>query len=249
MTDPSNLQPNGQETFEQDKKLKLVFLKYWPQVRPFLFILLFILTIYLSLFTFIPGLQNLLAGMGSNPERSVFREMSTQEALKYQKKTEAEINAAARKILRLQPIGNYMIVNTHENTFRIYRGSRLIREGNCSTGSYVLLEAGEEQKWIFKTPQGMYRIQGKIADPVWRKPDWAFIEEGLPVPPPTHHSRYEYGVLGDYAMSIGNGYLIHGTLYKRYIGLPVTHGCIRLNDDDLEFAFRTLETGSRVYIY
>jgi len=144
----------------------------------------------------------------------------------------------------------YLIVNTSDNTFTLFNNGKLVREGLCSTGSFVLLDAGDEQKWMFETPKGMMRIQGKTESPVWRKPDWAFIEEGLPVP--KHYNsfeRYEYGVLGDYALSIGNGYLIHGTLYQRLLGMPVTHGCVRLGDADLEQVFRTLRVGSKVYIF
>jgi len=154
-----------------------------------------------------------------------------------------------RKINWINPYSAYMVVNTTTNTFRLYKGQTLIKEGICSTGSYILLEAPDQRKWIFKTPRGVFRIQGKTTSPVWIKPDWAFIEEGLPVPPPNHESRYEYGVLGDYALSLGNGYLIHGTLYKRFLGLPVTHGCIRLNDEDLELVYKTLNIGSKVFIY
>jgi hypothetical protein len=221
----------------------------WTYIKPILVSALITLSIYLLLFKGIPYLQSLIAELHSTRFDLTTVKMTEKEAVAYVKNLEREISTLARKMNRLQPLGNFIVVNTHENSFRLYKNSKLYREGKCSTGSYVLLESGEEQKWIFKTPQGMHRIQGKISDPVWRKPDWAFIEEGLPVPSPTHHTRYEYGVLGDYAMSIGDGYLIHGTLYKRYIGLPVTHGCIRLNDDDLESVFRTLEVGARVYIF
>jgi lipoprotein-anchoring transpeptidase ErfK/SrfK len=43
--------------------------------------------------------------------------------------------------------------------------------------------------------------------------------------------------------------MIHGTLYKRFLGMPVTHGCIRIGDDDLEAIFNALPVGSKVYIY
>ena len=162
---------------------------------------------------------------------------------------ERELRNQKRRFEALTPLSAYLIVNTFENKIWLYRGKKLVREGMCSTGSYILLESGDEQKWIFKTPRGMFRVQGKTTSPVWRKPDWAFVEEGLPIPPPTHPSRYEYGVLGDYALSIGDGYLIHGTLYQRFLGLPVTHGCIRLNDDDLKAVYSNLDIGSRVYIY
>jgi lipoprotein-anchoring transpeptidase ErfK/SrfK len=144
----------------------------------------------------------------------------------------------------------YLIVNTSDNTFTLFNNGKLVREGLCSTGSFVLLDAGGEQKWMFETPKGMMHIQGKTESPVWRKPDWAFIEEGLPIPKHADSfERYEYGVLGDYALSIGNGYLIHGTLYKRLLGMPVTHGCVRMDDADLEKVYRTLRVGSKVYIF
>jgi len=219
------------------------------QLVPIIVLLVILLFAYVSFYTLIPSLQDWYAGKPKQVKDISLTDMSEKEITKFHKLQKSEIASLNRKLAKLQPTGNYLIVNTHENIFRLYYGKNLKRESQCSTGSYILLESGDQQKWIFKTPQGMYRIQGKISDPVWRKPDWAFIEEGLPVPGPTHPSRYEYGVLGDYAMSIGNGYLIHGTLYKRYIGLAVTHGCIRLNDSDLEMVFKSLEVGSRVYIY
>lgn len=150
---------------------------------------------------------------------------------------------------RLEARGNYLVINTNENHFYLYRGNRIVRDGMCSTGSYTLLKGGENQQWVFKTPKGMFRIQGKREAPVWKKPDWAFVEEGLPIPSENHPSRFEYGVLGDYALALGDGYLIHGTLYKRFLGLPVTHGCVRLNDDDLYSVYITLEPGSKVFIF
>jgi L,D-transpeptidase YbiS len=102
---------------------------------------------------------------------------------------------------------------------------------------------------MFKTPKGMFPILGKIVDPIWNKPDWAFVEESLPIPPRNHPDRLEYGTLGDYALTLGDGYLIHGTLYQRFLGLPVTHGCVRLGDEDLELVFKNLNVGSRVYIF
>jgi lipoprotein-anchoring transpeptidase ErfK/SrfK len=144
---------------------------------------------------------------------------------------------------------SYLVINTTDNLFYLYRNKELIREGHCSSGSYKMLKTEEGRSWIFKTPKGKFWIQGKITNPTWRRPDWAFVEEGLPIPSQDDPSRYEYGVLGDYAMALGDGYLIHGTLYKRFLGMPVTHGCVRLNDEDLEAIFHSLTIGSSVYIY
>lgn len=167
-----------------------------------------------------------------------------------------EIAASQKRILNLSkrlenltPNEPFLIVNTVHNSFTLRSRSKIILQGICSTGSYTLLDAGDDKKWIFKTPKGMFHIQGKVADPVWIKPDWAFIEEGLPVPHKGSPLRYEYGTLGDYALSLGKGYLIHGTLYQRFLGLPVTHGCIRLGDNDLEAVYKNLNIGSKVFIY
>ncbi len=165
------------------------------------------------------------------------------------KALQTDIRNLERRIERLTPGNAYLVVNTTENKFALYRNRQLIREGMCSTGSMISLEGEGDQRWFFRTPRGDFRVQAKLENPVWRKPDWAFIEDGLPVPPGDHHSRFERGVLGDYALTLGDGYMIHGTLYQRFIGLPVTHGCIRMLDDDLEVVFKTLPAGAKVFIY
>lgn len=165
------------------------------------------------------------------------------------KNTDKRIAASLRKLENLLPYGPYLLINTTQNKFVLRTRKEVIREGICSTGSYILLEAGDGKQWMFKTPKGMFPILGKIVDPVWIKPDWAFVEESLPIPPRNHPDRLEYGTLGDYALTLGDGYLIHGTLYQRFLGLPVTHGCVRLGDEDLEIVFRSLNVGSRVYIF
>jgi L,D-transpeptidase ErfK/SrfK len=176
----------------------------------------------------------------------VVAEESLRETRTMLEKTANRLN---RQLAAKTPGSCYLVINSAANEFSLYKGKQLIRRDKCSTGSYVLLKNGEQQQWMFSTPKGEFRIQGKTTSPVWRKPDWAFIEEGLPVPTENHYSRYEAGVLGDYALSLGHGYLIHGTLYQRFLGLPVTHGCIRLSDANLELVYRSLPLGSKVYIF
>jgi len=161
----------------------------------------------------------------------------------------SDINRFSKKYTAYTSGQSYIVINTTDNKFFLYKNKELIREGFCSSGSYTMLQTANNKQWIFKTPKGKYWIHGKTTNPVWKKPDWAFVEEGLPIPPKDDFSRYEYGVLGDYALAIGDGYLIHGTIYKRFLGMPVTHGCVRLNDEDLEVIFNTLSIGSKVYIF
>lgn len=154
-----------------------------------------------------------------------------------------------KKAERLNPGNAFLVINTTNNTFELYKNNEIVRQGRCSTGSFISLEVDSTKSYLFETPKGVMTVRNKVTDPVWTKPDWAFIEEGLPVPPPGHSSRREANVLGDYALILGDGYMIHGTLYQRLIGSPVTHGCVRLLDDDLEAVYKTLPIGSKVFIY
>lgn len=147
------------------------------------------------------------------------------------------------------PKTNYLIINTSDNRFQLWSGNKQIRKGLCSTGSYTILKKSDDEKWVFKTPRGVFKIRNKRTSPVWVKPDWAFVEEGLPIPPARHESRYDNATLGDYALSLGDGYMIHGTLYKRFLGMPVTHGCIRMGDEDLEIVFNNMPLSGKVFIY
>ena len=163
---------------------------------------------------------------------------------------ENQVAVLDKKLSANIPKNSYLVVNSTANEFYLYKGTSLIKSDICSTGSYILLKGNDSKKqWMFKTPKGEFKILNKTKDPVWKKPDWAFVEEGLPVPSANHSSRFEYGVLGDYSLSIGDGYLIHGTLYQRFLGLPVTHGCIRLNDANLELVYKSLPIGAKVYIF
>jgi len=211
-------------------------------------VLLIVLIVFSYLLYMVPGLQEITSGgrskLKADPDIINDQNYKKQIAL-----LERDIQLLSRRYSSYTPGQSYIVINTTDNRFFLYRNKKIVREGFCSSGSYTMLKTEGERRWIFKTPKGKYRIQGKITSPVWRRPDWAFVEEGLPIPAQDHPSRYEYGVLGDYAMSIGDGYLIHGTLYKRFLGMPVTHGCVRLNDEDLEAIYNTLSIGSKVYIF
>lgn len=185
----------------------------------------------------------------ASEDASLLNRIPAEKLTDYKASVEKETMLLHKKLTALLPTQPYLVVNTTHNTFVLKAGSKVLREGVCSTGSYTILTRGDDQKWVFETPRGMMKVRSKQANPVWVRPDWAFIEEGLPVPSPRHSSRYEYGTLGDYKLELRDGYLIHGTLYKRFLGMAVTHGCIRLGDEDLKAVYTTLKRGSSVFIY
>ena len=155
-----------------------------------------------------------------------------------------------RKLAQQVPTDIHIVVDTARNRLYVKRRTEVLLEAVASTGSgWILDDPGRPgTRWVFDTPRGAFHIKSKVTNPVWIKPDWAFIEEGLAVPKdPTQ--RVEGGTLGDYALGFGNGYFIHGTLYTRLLGRNVTHGCVRLNDDDLRTVFTLASIGTPLYIF
>ena len=123
-------------------------------------------------------------------------------------------------------------------------------EALCSAGSGMVLKesGGKQRQWVFDTPRGSFEVLSRMENPVWRKPDWAFVEEGQPIPK-NEADRYESGSLGEYALYFGNGFMIHGTLYERLLGRAVSHGCIRVGREDLRTVWATTKLGTRIFIY
>jgi L,D-transpeptidase YbiS len=159
---------------------------------------------------------------------------------------------AAKLAARLTGVGPrevYIAVDTHANRLRVFRGKELLRDAICSTGSGIRLRDPRDGKeWIFDTPQGELKILRKQKNPIWIKPDWAFIEEGY-LPPKYGSDRVDDFSLGDYGLYMRDGYIIHGTIFKTLLGKRVTHGCIRLGDEDLKYVYDTVPAGARVFLY
>jgi len=154
-----------------------------------------------------------------------------------------------RRIAGLSPKGVHIILDTPRQILILKDGDRIILQAVVSTGSgNVLKDPNGERQWTFDTPRGEFEVKRKIADPNWIRPDWAFIEEGEDIPK-NWKDRVEEGVLGKYALAFGNGYFIHGTLYTRLLGRNVTHGCIRVGDQDLETVYRLSRLGTKIYIF
>jgi L,D-transpeptidase YbiS len=153
------------------------------------------------------------------------------------------------RLERQRPQGVHVIIDQTHNRLYLRRGEEQLLQAVCSSGSgMVLREHDGRRTWVFDTPRGVFHIHRKVRDPVWTKPDWAFVEEGRPIPTDPSE-RVERGVLGDYACYFGDGYLIHGTLYTRLLGRSTSHGCIRLGDDDLREVYQAVSVGTPVYIY
>ncbi len=144
----------------------------------------------------------------------------------------------------------YLLVDIAHRRVVYYEEGRLAKVCEASVGSGKRLKmVDEEREWQFETPRGEYKVLGKIKDPVWHKPDWAFIEKGEPVPPMDSPLRKEKEVMGLYALDLGDGYKLHGTKEEGRIGTPASHGCIRLESECITYFYQRVPVGTPVYMF
>ncbi|WP_430742013.1 L,D-transpeptidase family protein [Shewanella mangrovi] len=98
------------------------------------------------------------------------------------------------------------------------------------------------------TPENwVTKIRRKKANPTWTptaKMHKEYAARGEPLP-----KVWPAGPdnpMGLFAMYLGNLYAIHGTNASFGIGLRVSHGCVRLRNDDIEYLFKSVPVGTRV---
>lgn len=227
-------------------------MRHWPTAYSFSFLLLSgLLTISLSqgnkssapaLTASVPTATSSPHEIPSSPPN--LSDLSQLSAL------QAQYKALSHRLARLKPHEPYILVDTARNHLYLKHRDTTLLDALASTGSGTVLPkpGGNTEPWVFDTPRGTFFVQSKLLNPTWVKPDWAFIEEGLDVPH-NQADRIEQGVLGAYALGFGKGYFIHGTLYTRLLGKNVTHGCVRLNDDDLKRVYQVARIGTPVIIF
>jgi hypothetical protein len=75
------------------------------------------------------------------------------------------------------------------------------------------------------------------------------VDGKLLVPPLGTTQRRYKGVLGTHRLNMGNGYAMHGTNKPETVGRAVSHGCVRLRNEDIAALYEMVQVGTPVYIY
>jgi len=161
-----------------------------------------------------------------------------------------EQNQGLRRQLKdLEDGEPYIVVDTENNRLTLRKGEKVLRTVVVGTGSRQYIEEETGRNWYFESPLGSLTVLGKERNPVWIRPDWSYVEENMPIPPINDPDRLVREVLGKYALILGNGYKIHGTKWKELLGTHYTHGCVAVGDEDLEYLYKNVKIGTKVYIY
>jgi len=76
------------------------------------------------------------------------------------------------------------------------------------------------------------------------------VADGKIVVPPVGTNQRKYkGVLGARRLNMGDGYALHGTNQPASIGRAVSHGCVRLRNEDIAKLYDMVSVGTPVFIY
>ena len=116
--------------------------------------------------------------------------------------------------------------------------------------AYVMTYPISIGRMDWETPLGLTTVISKATNPTWYPPQSVRDEhaaDGDPLPrivPPGPKNP-----LGKHAMRLGlPGYLIHSTNRPAGVGMRVTHGCVRMFPEDIEYLFGHIDVSTRVRI-
>ncbi len=73
--------------------------------------------------------------------------------------------------------------------------------------------------------------------------------DAVVIPPVNTKQRHFDKVLGHYRINLGDGYAIHGTQETSKLGRSVSHGCVRLGEEDIASLYAMANVGDVVVIY
>lgn len=125
-------------------------------------------------------------------------------------------------------------VSLGDRVLRLHQGDKtVLKEMTVAVG-----------KTLTPTPTGNFEVMEMVEDPIWQNP-WkpsVVYKEG--------DSANPLGVrwIG-FKKSGEDDYGIHGTENKDSLGKAVTHGCIRLSNEDVSYLYEQLEEGTPVVIH
>ena len=115
-----------------------------------------------------------------------------------------------------------LIIDKSQNLLTLKNKEEVLKVYRCSTGKEGV------------TPTGKFRIASRLVDPAWK---------GI------YPSDHPENPLGSRWLGFDlQEYGIHGTRDPKSIGKPVTKGCVRLKNADVEELFTLLPKGTQVTI-
>lgn len=123
-----------------------------------------------------------------------------------------------------------LVVDLSDAKVYSYWGERLI-----STYPVAVGQPGWE------TPVGTFKVAQKQRNPFWKQP---ITGELIPTGPNNPLGDRWIGFWSDGRHQIG----FHGTDKEHLVGQPVSHGCLRMRNEDIRELYEQINVGTRVIV-
>lgn len=142
------------------------------------------------------------------------------------------------------PIGRFRIKSKEENPKWVPPDWHFIEEARKEGLQVVRLNRGQQIADL--------SVSGKdvVAGGFPLEPGQTIVRGNAIIIPPVGTRQREYAdVLGTHRLNLGDGYALHGTQAVAQLGQNVSHGCVRLHNDDIARLFQMANVGDEVIIY
>ncbi|MBV8519830.1 MAG: L,D-transpeptidase [Acidobacteria bacterium] len=154
------------------------------------------------------------------------------------------LEADGRTMVFRTPIGRFKILSKEENPMWVPPDWHFIEQARENGLSVVRLTRGQQL--------GDLSICGNdvCSDGVPLPPGKLIIRGGAVVIPPVGTNQRSFpDVLGTNRLNLGDGYALHGTQAVSQLGRSVSHGCVRLANEDIARLYAMANVGDEVIIY
>jgi lipoprotein-anchoring transpeptidase ErfK/SrfK len=154
------------------------------------------------------------------------------------------LRAQGRTMVFRTPIGRFRVKSKEENPKWVPPDWHYIEEAQREGLDVVRLSRGQRIADLYVSGNEVY------ADGWPVEPGSVIVRGGaIVIPPIGTRARQFPDVLGTHRLNLGDGYALHGTQAVRQLGQSVSHGCVRLHNDDIARLYSMANVGDEVIIY
>jgi hypothetical protein len=154
------------------------------------------------------------------------------------------LRAGGQTMVFRTPIGRFRIKSKEEAPMWVPPDWHYIEEAQKEGLEVVRLKPGQTLGDLTVSGNEVYANGFPI------EPGQTIVRGGaIVIPPVGTRARQFPDVLGTHRLNLGDGYALHGTQAVKQLGQSVSHGCVRLHNDDIARLYEMANVGDEVVIY
>lgn len=151
--------------------------------------------------------------------------------------------SSGTKVFRT-PIGRFRIESKEENPKWVPPDWHYVEEAQKNGLRVVQLQRGQNIDGLSVSGSDVYDNGVPLPE------GQVIVRGGAVIIPPVGTRQRQFGdVLGTHRLNLGDGYALHGTQAVNLLGQAVSHGCVRLHNDDIARLYSMANVGDEVIIY